>query len=72
VLSPLGEVRGHGCLLGLKLDRPVKPVVTALRDQGYIVGGSDEPTVLRLMPPLTLPFETLDTFAQTLARTLSP
>ncbi len=60
------EVRGHGCLLGVKLDRPVKPLVAQLREAGFLVGGSDDPTVLRLMPPLTLPFETLDAFAQAL------
>jgi acetylornithine/succinyldiaminopimelate/putrescine aminotransferase len=64
------EVRGHGCLLGVELDRPVKPLVAALRERGFLVGGSDDPTVLRLMPPLTLPFDTLDAFAQAL-RSLS-
>ena len=30
-LSGVDEVRGQGCLLGLKLDRPAKPVLDALR-----------------------------------------
>jgi acetylornithine aminotransferase/acetylornithine/N-succinyldiaminopimelate aminotransferase len=64
--APTAEIRGHGCLLGVKLDEPVKPIVGRLRDAGFIVGGSDDPHVLRLMPPLTLPFETLDAFAQAL------
>ncbi|MES2639299.1 MAG: aminotransferase class III-fold pyridoxal phosphate-dependent enzyme [Myxococcota bacterium] len=63
---PTCEIRGSGCLLGVKLDRPVKPLVPQLRELGFIVGGSDDPAVLRLMPPLTLPFDTLDAFAQAL------
>ncbi len=63
---PTAEVRGHGCLLGVRLDEPVKPLVPRLREAGFLVGGSDDPHVLRLMPPLTLPFETLDAFAQAL------
>ncbi|MFN7142524.1 MAG: aspartate aminotransferase family protein, partial [Myxococcota bacterium] len=49
---PGAEVLGHGCLLGVRLPTPVKPVVAALRERGFLVGGSDDPHVLRLMPPL--------------------
>jgi acetylornithine/N-succinyldiaminopimelate aminotransferase len=59
-------VIGHGCLLGVRLETPVKPVVAALRGEGYLVGGSDDAYVLRLMPPLVLPFEALDSFASAL------
>lgn len=63
---PDAELRGHGCLLGVKLPEPVKPLVPKLRELGFLVGGSDDPHVLRLMPPLNLPFETLDAFAHAL------
>ncbi len=56
-----GEVRGHGGLLGLVYDTPVKPRVAELRKRGFIVGGSDDPRVMRLMPPLNVPFEAVDT-----------
>ena len=46
------EVRGRGCLMGLKLDRPVAPVLEGLRDRGVLAGGSSDPRVMRLMPPL--------------------
>ncbi len=58
-----GEVRGHGGLLGLVFPDAVKPRVAALRELGFIVGGSDVPTVMRLMPPLNLPFEAIDALA---------
>jgi acetylornithine aminotransferase/acetylornithine/N-succinyldiaminopimelate aminotransferase len=68
---PNVELRGHGCLLGVKLDQPVKPLVAALRDHGFIVGGSDDPHVMRLMPPLNVPFEVIDAFASALAALLA-
>lgn len=64
---PDAELRGSGCLLGVRLPEPIKPLVPRLRERGFIVGGSDDPNVLRLMPPLTLPFEALDAFAEALA-----
>lgn len=59
-------VRGHGCLLGLEFPTPVKPVIATLRDRGFLVGGSDDPHVLRLMPPLNLPDEALHALADTI------
>ena len=45
-------VRGHGALLGLVFPEPVRPRVAALRERGFIVGGSDVPNVMRLMPEI--------------------
>ena len=53
-LSAVREVRGEGFLLGLVLDRPTGPVAEALRTRGFLVGRSDAPDVLRLLPPLVL------------------
>ena len=61
-----GEVRGYGALLGLVFPDAVKPRVAALRDRGLLVGGSDDPHVMRLMPPLNLPFEAIDELASAL------
>jgi acetylornithine/succinyldiaminopimelate/putrescine aminotransferase len=63
-----GEVRGEGCLLGVALPVPVAPVITRLRERGFLVGGSDDPNVLRLMPPLNLPDEALKELATALSR----
>lgn len=60
------EVRGHGCLLGLVYDSPVAPRITRLRELGFLVGGSDDPRVMRLMPPLNLPDEAVDALADAL------
>ncbi|MEM6328315.1 MAG: aminotransferase class III-fold pyridoxal phosphate-dependent enzyme, partial [Bacteroidota bacterium] len=61
------EIRGRGCLLGVELDRPAKPVAAALRDDhGIMVGTSKHPHTLRLMPPLTTPFDAASELAEAL------
>ncbi|MDE2291398.1 MAG: aminotransferase class III-fold pyridoxal phosphate-dependent enzyme [Elusimicrobia bacterium] len=47
-------VQGRGLLLGLVLDRPAKAVQTALFEKGVLAGTSEDPAVLRLLPPLTI------------------
>ena len=59
-------MRGHGCLLGLVYDSPVAPRVAELRARGFLVGGSDDPNVLRLMPPLNTPDEAYHALANSL------
>jgi acetylornithine/N-succinyldiaminopimelate aminotransferase len=60
------EVRGRGCLMGLKLDCPAEPVIDALRDQNVLVGGSSDPHVMRLMPPLIVSDKDIEAFADAL------
>jgi acetylornithine/N-succinyldiaminopimelate aminotransferase len=64
------EVRGEGFLLGVVLDRPGKPVREALLSRGVLVGGSDLPDVLRLLPPLVLTAEEIDRFLAALREVL--
>lgn len=64
------EVRGHGCLMGLELDRPVDPIVDSLRERGVLVGGSSDPHVMRLMPPLVVSDDHVRTFAGALRTAL--
>lgn len=61
------EVRGEGFLLGVALDRPGKPVREALLAKGVLVGGSDLPDVLRLLPPLVLTSAEIDRFLSAFA-----
>lgn len=61
------EIRGKGLLLGLVLDRPSKPVRDALLAKKIIVGGADDPKVIRLMPPLTVGVAELSLLKQALA-----
>jgi acetylornithine aminotransferase/acetylornithine/N-succinyldiaminopimelate aminotransferase len=46
-------VRGKGLLVGVELDRPAGPVVTACREQGLLVLTAGD-TVLRMTPPLVV------------------
>jgi acetylornithine aminotransferase/acetylornithine/N-succinyldiaminopimelate aminotransferase len=64
------EVRGLGYLLGVVLDRPGKPVREALLKKGVLVGGSDLPDTLRLLPPLVLGPAEIDLFLETLESVL--
>jgi acetylornithine/succinyldiaminopimelate/putrescine aminotransferase len=48
------EIRGKGLLLGLVLDRPSKPARAELLKRRILVGGADDPNVIRLLPPLTV------------------
>ena len=64
------EVRGEGFLLGIVLDRPGKPVREALLAKGFLVGGSDLPNVLRLLPPLVLKADEIDRFLEAIGSVL--
>lgn len=56
------QVRGRGCLLGLVLDGPARPVIEALRGQGVLVGSAGDPHVIRIMPPLNTSDDDLQAF----------
>jgi acetylornithine/succinyldiaminopimelate/putrescine aminotransferase len=48
-------VRGRGLLLGIVLDREAKGVVKALREKRRVIaGGTSDPNVLRILPPLVV------------------
>lgn len=64
------EVRGEGFLLGIVLDRPGRPVREALMARGILVGGSDLPNVLRLLPPLVLEAAEIDRFLSAMREVL--
>ena len=61
------DVRGRGCLMGLVLDGPAAPVLTALRARGVLAGSAGPDNVIRLMPPLTTPDDAVDRFAEAFA-----
>lgn len=67
VIQSLLEIRGKGLLLGLVFDRPTKPIRQALLENKILVGGSDDPNVMRLLPPLTVTSQEINTFKVTLA-----
>lgn len=53
---------GKGCLIGIDLGRPTKPVRAALLKRGVLVGGSANPNVIRIFPPLTVEDSEIDEF----------
>lgn len=54
------EVRGEGLLLGLNAGPQAAALKSFLLREGILVGGSNDPAVLRLMPPLTIGAEAVD------------
>lgn len=63
-------VRGEGVLIGVVLDRPAKPVASALLERGVMVGTASDPAVLRLSPPMNTPFEAIESLANALKEIL--
>ena len=62
-LAPyVASIRGLGCLMGVEMPTPVKPLLAALRAEGVLAGGSGDLHVMRLMPPLVTPDEAIDAF----------
>ncbi|MGH8280229.1 MAG: aspartate aminotransferase family protein [Gammaproteobacteria bacterium] len=61
------EVRGEGLLLGLDCGLAAKAVKAHLFNSHILVGGSDDPQVLRLMPPLDVSDAAVDTLLDALS-----
>ncbi len=64
-------VQGRGLLLGLRLRLAAVEVQTALLRHHIIVGTSSDPSVLRLMPPLSFSVSEAELLLQALAEVLS-
>jgi len=58
------EVRGAGLLLGLVVPGRARQFKQHLQENGVLVGGSSDPEVLRLMPPLTITDEAINALAE--------
>jgi acetylornithine/succinyldiaminopimelate/putrescine aminotransferase len=65
-VGPVEGIQGLGLLIGLKLARPAKEVLAALRERGILAGGSHDPKVIRLLPPLIVEEEHVDRLAAAL------
>jgi acetylornithine aminotransferase len=64
------DVTGAGLLVGVVLDRPAKAVQEALFEDRVLAGTSVDPAVLRLLPPLIVGAEEIDTFTAALHQAL--
>lgn len=59
------QVRGHGLMLGIELDRPCAPLVMQALEQGLLINVTSE-KVVRLLPPLIINAAEVDQIAQIL------
>ena len=64
------EVRGRGCLIGLKTGVPAKVLRDRLLAEMVITGTSKDPMVLRLLPPIILGEEHMTEFREKLEKCL--
>ena len=64
------EVRGRGCLIGLKTFKPARQLRDQLLEHRIITGTSKDPHVLRLLPPIVLELEHISTFRKALGECL--
>jgi acetylornithine/N-succinyldiaminopimelate aminotransferase len=65
-VGPVVDVQGMGFLLGLRTRPPAKDVLAGLRARGILAGGSADPHVVRLLPPLILEDGHVDTLVAAL------
>lgn len=64
-LPKVREVRGAGLLIGLELKERVQPHLVALMERGVLALPAG-PNVLRLLPPLVISYEQLNTVIETI------
>jgi acetylornithine aminotransferase len=61
-LPQIKEVRGHGLMIGLEFEEPIKPLRDRLLFEGKIFTGITGTHVFRLLPPLNIDKEIADKF----------
>jgi acetylornithine aminotransferase len=66
----IAEVRVHGLMIGIELTHPGAEVWKALLEQGFVLNLTQN-TVLRLLPPLVITEEELESFCQALESVLA-
>lgn len=65
------EVRGYGLLVGIQLNVPASPLVSAALKEGLLILTAGKGDVIRLAPPLIISEQELDQAVHILARCLS-
>jgi acetylornithine/N-succinyldiaminopimelate aminotransferase len=64
----VSEIRGLGLLVGFAMDRPARDIQQALFERGILVGTSQDPRIVRLLPPLVIDETHVDRLVAELAR----
>jgi acetylornithine/N-succinyldiaminopimelate aminotransferase len=67
--SLIKEVRGMGLIIGVELNTPGAPIVTACQEEGLLIICAQE-NVLRFVPPLIVEKDEIDRLVETLDRIL--
>lgn len=71
-IDAVKTIKGKGLMLGLGFDFPVSDIRKALIfEEGIFTGGSADPNLLRILPPLSVSKEELDVFIEALKRVLT-
>lgn len=70
-IPQMKEVRGLGLICGIQLDQPAGPLVQSAREKGLLVITAGKGDVLRLVPPLTVTKEEIQTCCHVLEEVLS-
>ena len=66
------SIKGKGLMLGVTFDFPVSEIRKALIfEEGIFTGGSADPKLLRILPPLSVTKQEIDSFIEALKRVLS-
>ncbi|MBL4755404.1 MAG: aminotransferase class III-fold pyridoxal phosphate-dependent enzyme [Flavobacteriales bacterium] len=67
-ITEIKRIKGKGLMLGIELDHPVKEIRTQLlRDHHIFTGASDNPNLLRILPPLGITYREIKPFITALA-----
>lgn len=66
----IASTKGKGLMLGLEFDFPVAGLRRDLLDNGLVTGGSSNPNLLRILPPLTIDRAALDQATELIFSTL--
>ena len=66
------SIKGKGLMLGVTFDFPVSEIRKALIfEEGIFTGGAADPKLLRILPPLSVTKQEIDSFIEALKRVLS-
>ncbi|MCU4174754.1 aspartate aminotransferase family protein [Carboxylicivirga sp. N1Y90] len=66
-ISNIKAVRGQGLMIGIDLNKPIKPIRMELLRKNYIFTGVSGTSTMRLLPPLTLKKSHVDYFIDCLS-----
>jgi len=68
-VEEIKAIKGKGLMLGISFDFPVAEIRKQLIfDEGIFTGGSADPNLLRLLPPLSVTTEEIDIFIEALKK----